>query len=309
MSTSAVPLTPDEAAALVAQVRARLNAWVPGEEDQGVVDMAAMVLRCGLPERERDGLLREIELHFLASFDGAEGSGARAVRPLLIEWLDTATRGLCADAKSRIRAEVSDHFDAAIAAGVANGDTRLDAALRARAELGCPNAARERFLNSNLTAWEERQIAQIEGRAPMPSPGRRKLWIALTVIGVLCVPVWVYLLIVKASTFGAFFLACFAQDAVAMIGQPLHRHFRLPLRTNLGIGIALQATLIAAALSLSGTKLLPRVAYFSDPLGQHEDLDGLAIGIAVYLVLTVINLLRHVRMLQKLPKAQWGVRS
>jgi hypothetical protein len=310
MNEPNTPLTPEESAALVAHVRARLNARVPGEGDQGVVDMAAMVLQCRIPERERGLLLREIEAHFLAHFDEADGLGTGAVRPLLIDWLDTATRGLCADAKARIRAEVSDHFEAAMAAAVANGDTRLDAALRAREELGCPNAARERFLKSNLTPWEERQIAQIEGRAPAPSSRMRELQIALTVLGVPALAIMLFLLIVGGPTMGALLLACWVPHTAVMIGQPLHRRFKLPLRTNLSIGIAFQAALMIFTLYLGGAVVVRDVIGWFDIYAERQIFFGGTGGvIAMNLYFGVIIMLLHIRLLRKLPNTQHGVRS
>ncbi len=301
MSEPNTPLTPEESAALVAHVRARLNTWVPGEGDQGVIDMAAMVLQCGIPERERALLLREIEAHFLAHFDEADGLGTGAVRPILIDWLDTATRGLCDDAKARIRAEVSDHFEAAMSAAVANGDTRLDAALRAREELGCPSAARRRFHESNLTLWEEGQIAQIEG----PAPRRGKLYSTLAVIGASSM---VFMLFWQFP-FNALALAGLASNAVAMIGQPLHRYFRFPLRASLALGIGFKAVLTVFTLYLCRDAAARTVMRFFYSWAEREYMGGFLLVIAMGLAISLCTLPLYVRLLRKLPSTQHGVRS
>jgi hypothetical protein len=66
-------------------------------------------------------------------------------------WLESATSGLVAPAKQRIRSEIEAHYRQAVAAHVAEGLSEPRAKIAAVAELGDAAAAWKRFRRSHLT--------------------------------------------------------------------------------------------------------------------------------------------------------------
>lgn len=70
------------------------------------------------------------------------------------DWLKTATAGLVARAKQRIRTEIEAHYRQAVAGHVADGLSEPRAKMAAVAELGDAEAAAKRFHKSHLTAAE-----------------------------------------------------------------------------------------------------------------------------------------------------------
>lgn len=75
-------------------------------------------------------------------------------------WLESATMGLVAPAKQRIRTEIEAHYREAVAAHVAEGLSEPHAKIAAVAELGDAVAAWKRFRKSHLTAEDAKQAAR-----------------------------------------------------------------------------------------------------------------------------------------------------
>ena len=72
----------------------------------------------------------------------------------LRDWLRTATAGLVAPAKQRIRTEIEAHYREAVAAHLGDGLLERRAKAAAVAELGDAKAAAKRFRRSHLTTTE-----------------------------------------------------------------------------------------------------------------------------------------------------------
>lgn len=75
-------------------------------------------------------------------------------------WLESATWGLVAPAKQRIRTEIEAHYRQAVAAHVAEGISEPRAKIAAVAELGDAVAAWKRFRRSHLTTEDVRLTAR-----------------------------------------------------------------------------------------------------------------------------------------------------
>ncbi|MGO9246837.1 MAG: hypothetical protein ACLPT4_13245 [Verrucomicrobiia bacterium] len=75
-------------------------------------------------------------------------------------WLESATSGLVAPAKQRIRTEVEAHYRQAVAAHVAEGLSEPRAKIAAVAELGDPGAAWKRFRRNHLTTEDAKGAAR-----------------------------------------------------------------------------------------------------------------------------------------------------
>lgn len=75
-------------------------------------------------------------------------------------WLESATSGLVAPAKQRVRTEIEAHYRQAVAAHVAEGLSEPRAKIAAVAELGDPIAAWKRFRKSHLTAEDVKQAGR-----------------------------------------------------------------------------------------------------------------------------------------------------
>ncbi|MGD1020686.1 MAG: hypothetical protein ABSA12_15345 [Verrucomicrobiia bacterium] len=78
----------------------------------------------------------------------------------LRDWLKTATTGLVAPAKQRIRTEIEAHYRQAVAAHVADGLSEARAKTAAVAELGDSIAAWKRFRRTHLTTADAMQAAR-----------------------------------------------------------------------------------------------------------------------------------------------------
>ncbi len=72
----------------------------------------------------------------------------------LDDWLAIATRGLCDDARIRIREEMEEHFADAVATLTPEAGTDSKASMIALRELGSPRLARELYRKQNLTELE-----------------------------------------------------------------------------------------------------------------------------------------------------------
>ncbi len=87
----------------------------------------------------------------------------------LDRWLESATRGLCAEAKLRVAEEVTEHFEEAVAAWIEDGLSENDSAVKTMRELGSPRRERRRLRREHLTAREEISLLALmrtrEGRS------------------------------------------------------------------------------------------------------------------------------------------------
>ncbi|NUM55893.1 MAG: hypothetical protein HUU46_19815 [Candidatus Hydrogenedentes bacterium] len=81
----------------------------------------------------------------------------------LNRWLDTATRGLCDDAKARIRPEVEAHFAAAYRFQIYEGEDEVIAAALASAALGDAKRANRRYRRVYLTKAQARRVGRLAG--------------------------------------------------------------------------------------------------------------------------------------------------
>jgi hypothetical protein len=79
----------------------------------------------------------------------------------LDHWLDVATRGLCDDAKTRVRAEVEAHLAAAYDALIATGHSAELAECATLESLGGAKKARRRYARVHLTKSDERKLARL----------------------------------------------------------------------------------------------------------------------------------------------------
>jgi hypothetical protein len=73
----------------------------------------------------------------------------------LEEWLRVATRGLCADAVTRVRAEIADPDQSALESAAAAGVDAEEAERRAVAELGDARTAGRQYRRVLLTTWQD----------------------------------------------------------------------------------------------------------------------------------------------------------
>jgi len=101
-------------------------------------------------------------------------SGARKVSGLacfsLSMWIETATRGLCDDAKARISTEIEAHYTDAFKDATGRGLTETAAHLEVIIGLGDPFRARRAFRRTHLTAAEDGLLRGIL------FPGRPSKW-------------------------------------------------------------------------------------------------------------------------------------
>jgi hypothetical protein len=92
-------------------------------------------------------------------------AGARKVSGLacfsLSMWIETATRGLCDDAKARISTEIEAHYTDAFKDATARGLRETAAHLEVIIGLGDPFRARRAFRRTHLTAAEDRLLRGI----------------------------------------------------------------------------------------------------------------------------------------------------
>ncbi|MBX7258142.1 MAG: permease prefix domain 1-containing protein [Candidatus Hydrogenedentes bacterium] len=78
---------------------------------------------------------------------------------LVNEWIETATRGLCVEARERIAAEVRRHVCEAVAEFEAPGQSPEEALTAAIRQLGDAKSARRGFKRTNLTKREARIVS------------------------------------------------------------------------------------------------------------------------------------------------------
>jgi hypothetical protein len=84
---------------------------------------------------------------------------------LEIAWLRTATKGLAAPAKERIRLEIEAHYAEALAAHLAKGLSEPNARMAALADLGDAEKAAKRFRKHHLTERDVEQVHEMLKRA------------------------------------------------------------------------------------------------------------------------------------------------
>ncbi len=87
---------------------------------------------------------------------------------LLPDWLDIATKGLCREAKERIRIEIEAHFKEAFQEQLEKGLTGVNALFAATATLGHPRKARRQFRKTYLTKGQERALEQLKSPGSDP---------------------------------------------------------------------------------------------------------------------------------------------
>jgi hypothetical protein len=85
-------------------------------------------------------------------------SGQPATPPPIAEWFNTATKGLCADARVRIRREIRSHYADAVENHLDEGLSEKEAGQRALEALGNPKKARRAFMRTYLTKAEARLV-------------------------------------------------------------------------------------------------------------------------------------------------------
>lgn len=91
---------------------------------------------------------------WLPKSDTSNGIRAVTVDNTLQDWLDIATRGLCADAKARVRKEVHEHFAAEYERLIVEGHTEQLATYAALQSLGGAKQAQDRFCKLHFTVTE-----------------------------------------------------------------------------------------------------------------------------------------------------------
>jgi hypothetical protein len=83
------------------------------------------------------------------------------------EWLDTATKNLCADAQVEVSKEIHAHFTDAVQALNADGLSPEEATAAALYQLGPPSSATRKFRKTYLTKVEEKVLRVLSG---LPNP-------------------------------------------------------------------------------------------------------------------------------------------
>lgn len=151
----------------------------------------------------------------------------------LDNWLDTATRGLCADARERIDEEVTEHFFDAQSAYMNDGSTEDEAMEKALRELGNPRRARRRLRREHFTAVEAIYIlGSINEELPKPSEWKTAATFSFPILG------WFYLMSfideeVMMRSFGSPFDLLFPIVILATIAY-------IPYRLRLDLNLYLQ---------------------------------------------------------------------
>lgn len=100
----------------------------------------------------------------------------------LDKWLDAATRGLSEESAARVRAEISDHYQLAYEAAIANGASAEQANLAVIAALGDAKSENREYRRVFLTVWEQRLLDSMRNKFPGLPPGRVKLGKTLAAI-------------------------------------------------------------------------------------------------------------------------------
>lgn len=99
----------------------------------------------------------------------------------LEEWLEVATRGLCADARERVRREISDHHRSALEAALEAGASADAARHSALGSLGDAREVGRGLRRTNLTRFQAALVRDHRGR---PSAWTLMLHLALLALGI-----------------------------------------------------------------------------------------------------------------------------
>ena len=96
-------------------------------------------------------------------------------------WLKEATRRLARDSAAQVRAEIQEHYEAALEAAVSAGSTAAEAERMALAQMGEPRAANRQYRKVLLTSAEARLLGEgnWEARAICSRPGLMRLLLAV----------------------------------------------------------------------------------------------------------------------------------
>ena len=97
--------------------------------------------------------LDKLYAHIVDDELSAEGH-RRLGHTIVSEWIDCATRGLCEDARERIRKEIEAHYEEAVSEYRENGGTLKESHKAAIRSLGSPERARRVYRKTYLTAHE-----------------------------------------------------------------------------------------------------------------------------------------------------------
>lgn len=204
----------------------------------------------------------------------------------LERWLDVATRGLCNDAKARVRAEVEQHFDAAYRFQIFEGEDAIIAAALASAALGDAKRANRRYRRVYLTAAEARRVGRLAGTSVGAIV---TIWIATVVCGMLLVGA------LPLTQNGDMILAwCFAMYLCFAIRATLARRYA-DRPVALGRVNLIEAAVVPLALSL--------VLYLHWP-GRDDPGWKFALLLVPLLAWWSIDSVRRLRLLAKLRNTQ-----
>lgn len=129
---------------------------------------------------------------------------------LLEQWLSDATRGLCKEAKGRVREEVTEHYRDGYESGRAEGKTPMQAHAAVMVALGDARKARREFRKSYLSAGQ----AEVFERYSKPGCIMLAPWSYFIVQG----PVW--LLLSGSPLWAIFWCWCVAALAADLILVP-----------------------------------------------------------------------------------------
>ena len=86
-------------------------------------------------------------------------------RQSIAEWLLIATKDLCEHAKTRVTLEIKTHYQEAVEAHLAVGESQLGAEAMTLEELGDAKAAARRLRRKHLTAKEVKKLSGLMARA------------------------------------------------------------------------------------------------------------------------------------------------
>ncbi len=97
--------------------------------------------------------------------------------PLFLQtWLDTATRGLCDDAKARITEDVVSHVDEAFDHLLQENYSANAAVQKAVEDLGDPDRARREFMRVHLTEQQSHFLDKTIGERAVQKSRRQRKW-------------------------------------------------------------------------------------------------------------------------------------
>jgi hypothetical protein len=132
----------------------------------------------------------------------------------LDRWLQRAMRGLSAESSARVRSEITEHYESALAAAMDGGATRDEADLKVLSDLGDAGLANRRYRKVLLTTTEARMLREVEEEYSSCRP-----WVAwllrATSVGFFCASATAFVLghdfraraLLVAGTACTFFLA------------------------------------------------------------------------------------------------------